>query len=403
VLLLTDSSKGRSTAEIKQRQILTEMDKTTESILLVDDQPANLQLLSQTLERLGSKLLFAKNGETALTIAQKVRPDLILLDIMMPGIDGFEVCRRLKANPDTRNIPVIFLSALDETGDKVRGLQLGAVDYVAKPFQPEEVIARVNTHLTIHRLNTEVQKQRDELEHELLIVSQLQRNLLPEQLPEIGGLKLAVHYETSRYTGGDYYDFAALPDGRLAILVADAEGHSAPATVMMAMTCALFRSCSTCLGEPDQMLSYINENLCKVNKGSFVTAIYAVYDTSSRKLKMARAGNPLPILYRPSERSATELSCEGVLIMGLESYTEVPVTEVSLQPGDRLLFYTDGVTDRFSEKRESYGTSRLLQQFGTADADDPADILKRIIDDLSLFAGHRPADDDQAMLMMVVE
>ena len=182
------------------------MDKPTESILLVDDQPANLQLLSQTLENLGCKLLFAKNGESALAIAQKALPDLILLDIMMPGIDGFEVCQRLKKNPDTRKIPVIFLSALDETGDKVRGLQLGAVDYVAKPFQPEEVIARVNTHLIIHRLNSEVQQQRDELEHELQVVSLLQRNLLPEQLPEITGLKLAVHYETSRYAGGDYYD-----------------------------------------------------------------------------------------------------------------------------------------------------------------------------------------------------
>lgn len=379
------------------------MDKTTESILLVDDQPANLQLLSQTLEKIGSKLLFAKNGESALTIAQKALPDLILLDIMMPGIDGFEVCRRLKANPDTRKIPVIFLSALDETGDKVRGLQLGAVDYVAKPFQPEEVIARVNTHLTIHRLSTEVQHQRDELERELQVVSQLQRNLLPEQLPKINGLKLAVHYETSRYAGGDYYDVAVLPDGRLAVLMADAEGHSAPATVMMAMTCALFRSASTRLGEPDQMLSYINETLCKVNKESFVTAIYAVYDPISGALKMARAGNPLPILYRPSEKSATELDCEGVIIMGIKPYSEVPVTEVALQPGDRLLIYTDGVTERFSEKRESYGTTRLLQQFGNADAGEPADILNGIIDDLARFAGTRPADDDQAMLMIVVE
>ncbi|MFZ3044863.1 MAG: SpoIIE family protein phosphatase [Desulfatirhabdiaceae bacterium] len=379
------------------------MDKPQESILLVDDQPANLQVLSQTLENIGCKQLFAKNGESALAIAQKVRPDLILLDIMMPGIDGFEVCRRLKTNPDTQKIPVIFLSALDETSDKVRGLQLGAVDYVAKPFQPEEVIARVNTHLMIHRLSTEVQMQRDELEHELQVVSQLQRNLLPERLPEIDGLKLAVHYETSRYTGGDYYDVVVLPDGRLTILVADAEGHSAPATVMMAMTCALFRSCSTCLGEPDQMLAYINENLCKVNRGSFVTAIYAVYDIPSRTLKMARAGNPLPILYKPSERTATELSCEGVLIMGLEAYAEVPVTEVTLLPGDQLLFYTDGVTDRLNEDKKFYGTERLLQQFGTADSDDPAAILKGITDDLSRFAGHRPADDDQAMLILVVE
>ena len=275
-----------------------------ESILLVDDQPANLQVLFQTLKSVGCNLLVAKNGEAALTIAQKAHPDLILLDIMMPGIDGFEVCRRLKADPATEKIPVIFLSSLDETADKVRGLQLGAVDYVSKPFQPEEVIARVDTHLTIHRLNREVQNQRDQLEHELQVVSQLQRNLLPERLPHIDGLKLAVHYETSRYAGGDYYDIVALPNGRWGFLVADAEGHSAPAAVMMAMTCALFRSCSTGEEEADRMLSYINKNLCKVNKESFVTAIYAEYDPRRRTFRISRAGHPLPILCRSPERKA---------------------------------------------------------------------------------------------------
>jgi sigma-B regulation protein RsbU (phosphoserine phosphatase) len=383
--------------------VMTKTNKITESILLVDDQPANLQVLMNTLERLGCKLLVAKNGETALTIAQKVRPDLILLDIMMPGIDGFEVCRRLKANPDTEKIPVIFLSALGDTGDKVRGLQLGAVDYVAKPFQPEEVIARVNTHLTIHRLNREVQQQRDELEHELKVVSKLQRNLLPERLPQVHGLKLAVHYETSRYAGGDYYDFMMLPGGLLAVLVADAEGHSAPAAVMMAMTCALFRSCSTGLNEPDRVLSFINENLCKVNRESFVTAVYAVYDTARRALRIACAGHPLPILYRFSEKTAAEVPCDSVFIMGLEPYADVPVFEVSLHPGDRILFYTDGVTDRFNVSRERYGTDRLLRQFTNAASDGPELILKEIINDISKFAGGCPADDDEAMVIMVVD
>ncbi len=376
--------------------------KITEAILLVDDQPANLQLLMHTLKRFGCKLLVAKNGEAALAIARKVHPDLILLDIMMPGIDGFEVCRQLKADPGTQNIPVIFLSALDETKDKVRGLQLGAVDYIAKPFQPEEVIARVDTHLTIHRLNIKVQKQRDELEHELKVVAQLQENLLPESLPQIDGLKLAVHYETSRYAGGDYYDVVELPNSLLAILVADAEGHSSPAAVMMAITCTLFRSCPICLDEPDRTISYINENLCKVNLESFVTAIYAVYDTRDRKLKIVRAGHPFPILYRPVEKTAEEIQCEGVPLMGFQPYPEVPVTEVVLEPGDRLLFYTDGVTDRVNERQELYGKNRLIEQFGTSCLNDPEGILKEIRDDLSRFAGGRPADDDQAMLMMAV-
>jgi sigma-B regulation protein RsbU (phosphoserine phosphatase) len=376
-----------------------------ESILLVDDQPANLQLLMNTLERFGCKLLVAKTGESALAIARKAHPDLILLDIMMPGIDGFEVCRRLKADPDpaTRKIPVIFLSALDETEDKVRGLQLGAVDYIAKPFQPEEVIARVNTHLTIHQLSSEVQKQKDELEHELQVVAQLQRNLLPEDLPRIEGLQLAVHYETSRYTGGDYYDALALPDGRMTVLVADAEGHSAPATVMMAMTAALFRSCTTILDKPDKILSYINTTLCDVNMELFVTAICAVYDSRDQRLKIARAGHPLPILYRSSEKTVVEIVCDGVSLMGFRPYGDIPVTDLALQPGDRLLFYTDGITDRLNAKEEPYGTQRLLEQIDTIAAEDPAAILKGIVDDLATFAGERPADDDQALLMMAVD
>ena len=103
-----------------------------EAILLVDDNPTNLQVLYQTLEGVGCKLLVAKNGEGALTIAGKARPDLILLDIMMPGIDGYEVCRQLKSDTATVDIPVIFLSALGETEDKVKGFHLGAVDYIIK-------------------------------------------------------------------------------------------------------------------------------------------------------------------------------------------------------------------------------------------------------------------------------
>jgi len=121
-----------------------------EQILLVDDNTTNLQVLHETLAGLDYKFLIAKNGESALAIAHKAKPSLILLDIMMPGIDGFEVCRQLKADPETGGIPVIFLTALSDTKDKVKGFELGAVDYVSKPFQAEEVIARVNTHLTIN-------------------------------------------------------------------------------------------------------------------------------------------------------------------------------------------------------------------------------------------------------------
>jgi PAS domain S-box-containing protein len=140
----------------------TEAQQST--ILLVDDNPTNLQLLFGTLKGLGHKLLVAKSGEDALKVAQWAHPDLILLDILMAGIDGFETCAKLKEDPQTEEIAVIFLSALDDTEDKIKGLSLGAVDYIAKPFQAEEVIARVETHLTIARLRTELAERNRQLE-----------------------------------------------------------------------------------------------------------------------------------------------------------------------------------------------------------------------------------------------
>jgi len=382
---------------------MTDSKSDTESILLVDDEPTNLQVLFGTLEEIGCKKLIAKDGKTALAIARKTHPDLILLDIMMPGMDGFEVCRRLKSDPGTMDIPVIFLSALSATEDKVAGLNLGAVDYVTKPFQPEEVIARVTTHLTIHRLNREVQNQKDKLERELKIVSDLQRKLLPEHLPEISGLRLAVYYETSLYSGGDYYDVVELPNDCWGFLMADAAGHGAPAAVEMAMTCTLFRSFPEPPVEPDRVLSYLNRHLRKIYETSFVTAIYVVYDPNDRIMRIARAGQPPPMVYRSSEKKAIELVCAGVLPLGIESYDDVPITETKMAPGDRVLFYTDGITERFNNNKEQYSEERLLTQLQVEDRLDPQRLLDDIMSDVEQFAEGRAAEDDQALFLVVVD
>jgi len=124
-------------------------------ILVVDDTPANIQALAAILKDKGYQISVATNGKQALDVLAKIRPDLILLDVMMPEMDGFETCRRIKASEEWKQIPVIFLTARTETADIVQGFELGAVDYVAKPFHAHELLARVNTHLTIDRLNRE--------------------------------------------------------------------------------------------------------------------------------------------------------------------------------------------------------------------------------------------------------
>ena len=142
-------------------------------ILLVDDDATNLDVLRHTLDGRGYRLFVTRNGESAIDVARRVHPLLILLDIVMPGIDGYETCRRLKADPETREAAVIFLSSLDETKDKVRGLEVGAVDFVSKPFQKDEVVARVNTHLTVQRLRRQLETRNAELARELAVAQEL--------------------------------------------------------------------------------------------------------------------------------------------------------------------------------------------------------------------------------------
>ncbi|NJO17336.1 MAG: response regulator [Thioploca sp.] len=140
------------------------MTKQNFIIFIVDDMPANLGILDEFLSHHGFEVLIAQDGKSALAKVEKAQPHLILLDILMPELDGFETCRRFKANPITQDIPIIFMTALTDTVDKVKGFELGAVDYITKPFEQEEVLARIKTHLRISQLQQQLQIQNIQLQ-----------------------------------------------------------------------------------------------------------------------------------------------------------------------------------------------------------------------------------------------
>jgi sigma-B regulation protein RsbU (phosphoserine phosphatase) len=170
------------------------------------------------------------------------------------------------------------------------------------------------------------------------------------------------------------------------------------------MTCALFRALPSSAADPAEVLTYLNRHLCKVADPSFMTALYAVYDTNSATLKVARAGHPMPMIYRASEGKASEFVCDGVYPMGIEPYEQtVPITETTLEKGDRLLVYTDGLTERFNVDGSAYGEERLLQMLATNPIANPQEIIAAIMGDVEQFANGHPADDDQALLVGIVE
>lgn len=166
------------------------------TILVVDDTPSNLQVLFDVLSEQDYRVAIAKNGEIALQRVRSSQPDLILLDVMMPGIDGFETCKRLKSNPDTHNIPIIFMTALSDSVDKIKGLSLGAVDYITKPIQCEEVLARIQVHLQLRNATRLMEERTKELNEALESLQQAKTHLVQgEKMSALGHLMAGVAHE----------------------------------------------------------------------------------------------------------------------------------------------------------------------------------------------------------------
>src|SRR5579863_5774046 len=195
------------------------------TILVVDDTPTNLRLVTNILTAEGFRAISACDGPSARAAIPAEQPDLILLDVVMPGESGFETCAHLKSDPATADIPIIFLSSLDDVKNKVTGLKIGGVDYIAKPVHGEEVLARVRVHLRIRDTNRAlVEQQRARLNQ----LREAQRAILvsPQDLPEA---RFSVYYKPLEETGGDFYDVVQLGSRMFAYLVADVSGHGASA------------------------------------------------------------------------------------------------------------------------------------------------------------------------------
>jgi sigma-B regulation protein RsbU (phosphoserine phosphatase) len=169
------------------------------------------------------------------------------------------------------------------------------------------------------------------------------------------------------------------------------------------MTCTLLRAYPRPPVHPDEVLKYLNENLCKVVGNSFITAVYGVYNTVSRVLRVTTAGHSAPLLYRPHDGKTIEIPCEGTFVMGFQPYDDVPVTELKLQAGDRVLFFTDGPTERFNPEKEMYGVERLGRQLSKDVGKDPKGILDAIVGDVEAFAGGLPCSDDQTLVLLIIE
>ena len=330
------------------------------TLLVVDDAPANIQVVQSILKD-EYKIRVATSGEKALELVKvKPLPDLVLLDVMMPGLDGYQVCERLKADQETREIPVIFLTGLTNADDETRGLEVGALDYIRKPFSPAIVKARVRTQLQLRDSREELNRRLQAVNHELELASRIQRSILPSGPPAIPGLDIATRYFPMTAVAGDYYDFLRVDEKRLGVLVADVSGHGAPSALITSMLRIALAEQLDHAHDPAKVLLGLNQALCGKFDCHFVTAAYAFIDTEKRVLRYGGAGHPPLVLYSGSNGQAQAIEENGLILAQFpdETYTSV---QLPFGPGDRVLLYTDGIPECSNPELEEYGTERLLQ------------------------------------------
>lgn len=376
-------------------------------ILVVDDAPANLQVLTGMLKDRGYKARPVPGGKLALLAARKDPPDLILLDVNMPEMNGYEVCERLKADDALKGIPVIFISALTDQLDKVKAFAVGGVDYLTKPFQMEELHARVETHLKLRRLQIELEEHsrrlelaRERLKLDLELAREVQRGLLPPRLPEVPGYEFFAYYEPAFEVGGDYYDFIPLPRQRLAVLLGDVAGKGVVAALLMAKLSADARFCM--LTEPDLVAAVTKLNSLMNQSGiadRFMTLVAAVLDPGNHTVTLVNAGHPSPLFYRRSTRTAEVAignEAAGLPIGVLDGY-EYAFCQVSLEPGDCILAFTDGVTEA-TDVNDIQLQMKGVYAAVRGEAYSPRALGERLVQAVRQFAAGRSQSDDIAVV-----
>jgi len=362
-------------------------------ILIVDDVKANVDVLVNAL-RNDYRLSVALDGATALRSVQKNPPDLVLLDIMMPDIDGYEVCRQLRAHEPTREVPVMFLSALEDARDKAHGFEVGGNDYLTKPFEELEIKARVRSLL---RAKAYADAVREAMARDLRIAREIQMGILPADIAATTkGTGLDVHavVEPAREVGGDLYEVLRVSDHRVVVALGDVSGKGIPAALFMAVVVSVLRTLARQIAEPDVILRRLNDELVEQNpRGMFVTLQCLVFDLEQRRVACAGAGHHQLVVLSPGR--LPRLACPSTgRPVGLMPFNQIERETLPLAPGDTLVLFSDGVSEAMNASEDFYGEERLLATLGAASGATPEDIVTRVLADVRAFAAGAKQSDD---------
>lgn len=365
-------------------------------ILIVDDTSANLEVLDSLLRVEGFETLTAADGASARQLADQEKPDLILLDVIMPGESGFETCAKLKSDPDTVDIPIIFLSALDDVKSKVSGFKAGGVDFVSKPLHGEEVLARVRVHLRIRESNRQL-AQDHQARIEQFRTAQQAILVHPQDLVEAS---FAVEYKPLEGAGGDFYDVVQIDPDVFGYFVADVSGHGVSAAFLTSAIKALLRQYSGPLFSPEDTMRGVDRVMRQIlGEEQYLTALYAVLNRRTRRLAVVSAGHPPMVLSRAKGGlDLVEMTSDP---LGIFSSLVLQRQDLRVAPGDRFYLYSDGLVEAEAGGARKEGIAQLAEACRKFHDESlevaPSRIMANLMDARN---GAAPQDD---LLLLAVE
>jgi sigma-B regulation protein RsbU (phosphoserine phosphatase) len=372
-------------------------------ILVVDDVEDNRHLLTRRLNREGYRdIVTAADGEEALALMAASPFDLVLLDVMMPRCDGYQVLERMRAGGQLHEVPVIVISALNEMDSVVRCIQLGAVDYLPKPFNPTLLRARVSATLEQKALRDAVRAHLKRIEDELETARKLQMSMVPSVFPPPSPerpLEIFAMMEPAREVGGDLYDFFPTEDGRLAFAIGDVSGKGIAPAMFMARTKNLLRVITGLLqnGEgitdPGAIVSRVNRELCEDNDMMmFVTLLFGLIDPRSGRVMFCNAGHDPA--YRIGPQGVALVEGPQGIALGVHAAFEFRTGALSLAPGEALYLYTDGITEATAPDDSMFGRERLEERLRSLTDAPLARVIGETVQAVRDFAGACPQSDD---------
>jgi serine phosphatase RsbU (regulator of sigma subunit) len=370
----------------------------TWKILVIDDSKLNRAIIRKVLSDLNMDVDEANDGELGLEALERKKYDLVLVDIIMPNLDGFGFLSKFKDTIGKDFIPVVLMTGSDDLKSKIKGLRIGADDFLLKPLNEKELVARVLSLLRLKSVYTELYEKNMLIKKELEMASRLQNFIIPKDFSHIEYPKISGYYLPIEDIGGDYFDCYTINNTNYGFLIADVTGHGIPAALVMTMSKMIFSIYAPRYESTKELISAVNMNIRGLLLDTqYITSFYVIYDSTTKKIRYTNAGHNWALYYQSARKRVVALDTKGYFI-GISDDSSYGEKTLSVENGDRLFMYTDGVTEIKNNDSENFGEKRLANFIINNNEKHGNDFCNTLMKELMSFALLENRLDDIAFM-----